>query len=223
MTRVQVGTCYCAKCGHNFEQEIYSSVNSNDEELYSSILDRQFFIFSCPKCKVKQEVPHELLFNNTINNYMIYLLPEYTEGHDERDDMVKSLRSQQHKMFGSNSNTRIVTTIKDLIEKIMIFDICLDDRIIEIYKDYIENNVKEKLGISEVKNIFFSSAGDSNAIVFVIIDKNGEMYQLEFSYARYFNILNHYDKKIAKYQKKHDMAFSQIDKKWARDFLKKEQ
>lgn len=123
----------CPACHRKVEYVYWDSVNTSlDPELKEKILDKSIFLCSC-NCGHEGFLFHPILYHDMEKNLMIqYVQPE------DVYDAIKSFDEFGKNEIISNGikkiRLRIVTDINYLIEKIHIFDMGLDDKIIEIIK-----------------------------------------------------------------------------------------
>lgn len=118
----------CPECGYWAKQRLWSSVNVTvDPHLKLQLLERKLATIECPQCKATFSVVYPLLYHDMRKKFMVWLRPEGDEpqGPDATDILDES---------GEHFRFRIVATLDELIEKILIAEDSLDDRVIEVIK-----------------------------------------------------------------------------------------
>ena len=125
-------TISCPECGHEQEFTLWRSVNVTlDPELKDKLIDGRLTTCTCDGCGYETQVVFSLLYHDMDRKLVVWLVPgdeEEPEGTDvgvpdELRDMIQ--RGYTH---------RFVRSSNELIEKVLIFDDQLDDRMIEFFK-----------------------------------------------------------------------------------------
>lgn len=169
----------CPKCKKESDFLIWESINILlDPEMKERILNGEAFLFKCPDCGNEVYVNYPVLYHDMEKKMMIYLLPD-----DEKE--IKSAAKFMSEMNSKNAeldlsfladgySNRIVTSLRELQEKIYISDAGYDDRIIEIMKMLYLGMMAEQTPDKKVDEILFNTDRDgSNHIVFV---ENGKVF-----------------------------------------------
>jgi hypothetical protein len=116
----------CKLCGAEQQFPISSTVNvTQNPELKPKLLKGELTRFVCEKCGWSGELVHPLLYHDRAKKFMIWLWPEAGEPDSSTLPMEKLMNEYQF---------RVVTSRNDLIEKILIFEHNMDDRIVELVK-----------------------------------------------------------------------------------------
>ncbi len=124
-------TLPCPRCNTPSPFTIWESVNVTlDPELKEQLLSRELFRFTCPACQETSELVYPLLYHDQQRKLMVWLLLP-----DENDEISLDQASLEAAKTALQGYTlRLVATANALIEKILIFDAGLDDRVIELMK-----------------------------------------------------------------------------------------
>lgn len=128
-------TITCPGCGAEGRFVAWGSLNvtlnpERKQELVSGELTR----FVCPNCGQSGQVVYPLLYHDMAKHLMIWLVPsgdELPPGDLPFGEMMRDY------------DLRLVATLNELVEKILIFDAGLDDRIVECFKLVIQNSTLE--------------------------------------------------------------------------------
>ena len=126
MSEPEEASVTCGACGHSQPFTVWSSLNVTlDKELKQELLDRRLTSSTCGQCGNTTEVVYPLLYHDMGQKLMIWLWPE--PGDPDYGD-TRQFRIMKGYRF------RIVRTIIELVEKILVFDQNCDDREVELFK-----------------------------------------------------------------------------------------
>lgn len=117
----------CPECNKEFNTDIYTSINVQlDKDMKTKILSGKLFDIECEHCHAKFHIPYPVLYHDMEKKLLI----QYTEEKDleSSKDVLKKAN------VDADYTVRIVDNERDWIEKILISDSGLDDRIMELYK-----------------------------------------------------------------------------------------
>ena len=117
----------CPECNKKFNANIYTSINVQlDEGMKNKVLNGNLFDIECSHCHSKFHIPYPVLYHDMEKKLLI----QFTE---EKDlEPVKTVL--ENAKADADYTVRIVDNERDWIEKILISDSGLDDRIMELYK-----------------------------------------------------------------------------------------
>ena len=136
----------CPNCGSPISFTVWDSINTMIPTAISDIISGRLFDIECEKCGFKTRIDYPILFNDMEHHVMIYYIrPEQM---DETTQAASVMR-----MIGSQ--VRIVMSQNELIEKVMIFNAGLDDRIIELVKILTLEELSEQLQGRNVDTVYF--------------------------------------------------------------------
>lgn len=162
----------CPSCGDVAQAPVVTSVNAVDSpELKERILSGDLFIWTCPHCGHRQLRKFPLVYTDPSENILICL----TDQPLAADDL-------------QGYTGRLVNTVGELIEKIKIFDVGLDDVAVELCK-YITaqeygssaSNASSE-GLLNMK--FFRLDGSDNEMIFTY-PQDGQMQMLSVGFNVY--------------------------------------
>ena len=124
----------CPNCKKIGKKVIWESINVDlDPEMKEEIKSGKIFEYKCPKCKESFNIDYPLLYHDMTNKYFIY----YT-----LDDKVPELPDEYNLLKGYKS--RMVKSIHDFREKVIVLDDNYDDLIIEVIKMFILTKMEDK-------------------------------------------------------------------------------
>jgi len=116
----------CKLCGASQPFPTWSTVNVTlNPELKTKLLKGELTRFVCEKCGWSGEVLYPLRYHDMSKHFMIWLWPD--AGEPDTTDMPTEKLEHEYRF-------RLVATRNDLIEKILVFEHNMDDRVVELVK-----------------------------------------------------------------------------------------
>lgn len=178
----------CPKCGQMKSMTVWQSVRSEDTDLKSDILKRKLNIFECDICGAQALYPEPLLYTDDDKKLMITFAP--CSDNDTSKKMYEEIRDTSRKSGElenlSGYNLRFVSDYNDLMEKILIFDNELNDKVIEFIKMLILSQEPDK---AAKRKIIFGKK-ENNEIEFLVQDmSDGMMYTSKVPMLTYDTVL----------------------------------
>lgn len=153
----------CAACGKEFDFEVWGSINvTNNPELKEKVMTGEIYRSQCPECGDSALVYYSHLYNDMKKGYLIAhasddkdydMYFEAFSGNGSMSPMIKTFKTMNYIL-------RIVSSLDELKEKILIFDNDLDDRVIELAKRILGSYAVQN-GI-DVKYMYFYIDDDGN-------------------------------------------------------------
>ena len=186
----------CPQCGNTQNFVRWDSVNVTlDPDLKEKVLNRDIMTFECEKCDQKTVFIYQFLYHDMDKKILIHLVPE-----DEYNDVkFDSLKLDYPDFFVDQYRLRIVNSLDELIEKILIFEEDFDDKVMEIFKAYILTHEITDKSEGEVAKIFYSCCvpmkNNEMAIIINII-KNGTQTQNTYPLDVYVNMEKEFSPKL---------------------------
>lgn len=136
----------CPKCGADCDFTLWQSINTEVDFAIPQIISGELFKVKCKSCGLETYVDYPILFNDMIHDVMIQYV------HQEE---VPEAREALNHLGDLNCRGRIVTDQLSLREKTAIFNLGLDDRVIEVMKLVIIAQLADSLNGKEVEDIIF--------------------------------------------------------------------
>lgn len=198
----------CPSCGHVFREEFNTAVFSDTVER-EAILKNDFGEVVCPHCNHKFILNYRFVYTDDELKYMIINDPKFVDSSNRLAlvssfKLLDAVRKNEAKKF-----RRVMTAdIKDLREKILIFEAGLDDKVVEIMKYILLESDDLAIDHDDVKDFTYDGF-DS----FIIKTKTGDVMNLPF-------VREVYDRIDESYSKYFDEKVDLVDKAWAYNFLK---
>ena len=219
-------TIKCQQCGEEYEFNVYNVINlQKDKDLYEPLFSLDIFKHTCEKCGHLNIVQYDMMVVDSYKKYMIFLFgPErmnfFKESVEKYLKTLEEKNSQEFQVLKENiQHTRVVNSINDLKEKLLIFDYDLNDKIIELIKRSLYEN--KLLDEKEFPYILFNAI-DQDKLAFVCIggENNVNTKEIGISIEFYNKILDSLGDKIKEFK---ELDFPLIDKNWASNLVDKKE
>jgi len=165
-------TVTCPKCNHQQKFVIWKSMNVTlDPELKAKFIDGTLTTFTCEACGAETGVNYGMLYHDMKHAIMINLC--YGEPQEDLSKMADLFKGYRVRMVGSRN---------ELLEKILIFDAGLDDRMIELFKVFLMVMLSKEN--HEVEELLFQGVSEEDgqkAVSFVMMTKADRSGQKGFA------------------------------------------
>ncbi len=206
----------CPECGKNDSATVYELVNvTKNPELREKIVDLSLFSWTCPHCGAKRNLEQPLLYLDKQLEFAVYFAPVYDKYLEEKLELPKGLSQK------TLSRLRKVSEINDLIEKILIYEAGLDDRIVELSKLALINYGLDFGGHKYMPDkLFFEklvATAEGRELNFIWADVTGEATSYSLRGEVYDNITDD----MAEILAENIAPLTVIDLKWAMEQIKK--
>jgi hypothetical protein len=140
MSQSAVTTLACPRCRHGQEFTVWHSVNvSQDPELKPRVLDRSLTTFTCENCGGTASIEQDLLYHDMDRRLMILR----RSGGDNPEELTDKSFGLLNTLSGNAYAFRLVGTMNELVEKILIWEDNLDDRSVEVFKEVVWQALEE--------------------------------------------------------------------------------
>ncbi len=154
-------TVECPKCTSEQSITHWQSVNVTlDPDLKKKVLNHAIVRFTCENCGYVAEVYHPLLYHDMEQRLVLFLGEEAPD-----DPAYEGIFDSLVSSIEAGHTFRLVGSVSELVEKILIRDAGLDDRVIEVVKLSILEQLDESLRGGDPE-LFFSGLvreGDAEA------------------------------------------------------------
>lgn len=183
----------CPDCGTEGDFTIWQSINTKlNPQAKEDLLSGKLFAYTCPKCKKVHYVNYGLLYHQMEKQLMIYYAISKA---DEKEILDTFAKMENGDMLPGMKNTdytcRVVHSQNQLREKAYIFDMGLDDRVVEIMKVMIGAHLSQTNPDFEIGEMFLEiTKGKPER--FVIRLKNGVLGNSPFTQKVYDAVKEEY-------------------------------
>ncbi|QIB68981.1 hypothetical protein Ami103574_06435 [Aminipila butyrica] len=151
----------CPECGHKQDFVRWQSILADiDPQLKEQVLNGELFVFHCNSCGKKFPITYPCLYHDMGKHLMVYLAPG-----PEAVEEMNSLLFQSSEAFEHQAQQgyiyRAVSTVNEMAEKIMVRDMKLDDRVVEIIKMLVLfKSGNEGMDVDSIGGMFYYPAKD---------------------------------------------------------------
>ena len=180
----------CRNCGEKCTFIVWDSLNTMVPEAKEKLMTGELFQHKCPKCGTVANLVYDLLYHDMDNQTMIQLV---TSGVNLRHyiDLFNTFAKQEIvpglPKTGDDYRLRIVKTQDELREKANIFDLGLDDRVIEVMKAIIGSQLSKSESDFYIAEMLLEITGKPER--FYIRLGNGRVGATEFPQELYDKLL----------------------------------
>lgn len=149
----------CSHCHRQTEIEVCQSINvALDPALKDRVKDGSLFVWECPYCGQRNLARYQTLYHDPETRLMVWLLPGEEEPPKAVEDAVREL---------DGYTLRRVREVGDLIEKVNIHDVGLEDSVLEMCKWVTRQELSAKnAAAANIPLRFLRTDGADNDLVF---------------------------------------------------------
>lgn len=201
----------CPKCGKKTSFLVWDSINTmEDPEMKEKVRNDEAFRFHCPECGASALLNYNFLYHQQEDKVLIYVS---ADGEDASE--MAQILDQRGNAFDGYWK-RIVRSYNAFKEKLLILDAGFDDRIVEIIKSSVWDNVEAHYKDKKIDEIYFATNDDG--VHGFLFRRAGEMVaSMEFDESLYKAI---YDSAYERLDAatRNDLY---IDRDWAKDVVER--
>lgn len=174
-------TFKCTKCGKINTIEVDDTLNlTGNQDLLKAVLDNSKFNFACSECGTNHNVIYDILFQDDNEKFYVKI--------NSTNELLTLMSQDDYKI-------RIVKDLNEANEKLRTFYYRLDDRVIEIIKFLIKDDLeKNNDGLKITEMYFFRYS--QGYLEFVIFDEEKLLGTMKFSLAGYKDIKHKHKSKF---------------------------
>ena len=162
----------CPNCEHEITMNLNEFVDvSTDPEFKEKIMNGEFFLIKCPECGDETLVEYQVMYMDPDKKLTIYMAPEHEA------DLLEQLNSLEvpEGDLDEEAIFRVVGNSAELLEKILLADGGRDDRVMELYKAIIVENMKEEWPDVKIRDLlYFFDNGEEYFIIWDYDNAAGE-------------------------------------------------
>lgn len=128
-------TITCPKCGTKHNAELWAVVDvDKDPALKDKLITGELFRFFCPRCGYRALVNHSFLYRCESRHLFIWYAADEQTFSEACLNMTQQMKASFVLPAGQQDRCRVVASRRALVEKLLIDDSGLDDRVVEIIK-----------------------------------------------------------------------------------------
>lgn len=170
----------CSECGAKAMVEVWQSLNiDTDPQMKESFRNKKMFTYDCPKCGKRTILNYPMLYHDMKNKAVVQYIPE--------EGMIDTAVEGFEQIFADGADgekLRIVLTQNALIEKSIIFEAGLDDRLIELMKVVYVSNCDDEL-LNEVRDVIFEKDDDGSMVFVFVTDTDAFVAEFDMDMYKY--------------------------------------
>lgn len=145
----------CPHCGAAVKTPMWPGINAEENpELRARVLDETLFDWECPKCGYRAQFMYPCLYHDPGRGFMVYAVPNGSGKEFQPVDIAEKFPQL------TGLKKRVVPTLAQLKEKVLIFEAGLDDIAVELVKYALEGVLRKKYG-KETENAYFCYADEA--------------------------------------------------------------
>lgn len=152
----------CPQCGGTFSFTTYPAIHTKEDILWKDkVRTGEAFLGTCPHCGFQTHYDYSFLYKEEDTHFLMYYAAneeEYKKGY--------AMMTGQDPMVNwdaiSGWRRRVVTSREDILEKLMILDDGLDDRVIEILKALAFVSLHQQKPELAIDTVLFDRGPDGN-------------------------------------------------------------
>lgn len=161
----------CPSCGCSSTTRMWPGIDGvRNPEQRERILEESLFCWECPDCGYRMQLVYPCLYHDRERRFLILLDPNQKEQSLDKKAMAEQSLPQTKK--------RIVSSVEELKEKLLIFENGLNDAACELSKLAMMQSVEHRRGVLPEKGYFSSVDTEANKITFVFFFEDEELEPL---------------------------------------------
>jgi hypothetical protein len=205
----------CPYCGRKSIYTMKTLVDTGvDPHAEANLFNGSMFAYQCPFCHEEQGLSYSCLYHDKARKLLI----GYADNAEDKEEMCRELTGEYQgneldealKKWAGTCTKRLVTSVSDLQEKVLIFHFNLDDRLIEIGK-YMIRMIAEEQPDLHAETLYFNHS--DHGYSFVIASEEGTDGEIPFSKENYLLLERKYGQLLLSEDE------LQIDQSWAEQFI----
>ncbi len=180
----------CPGCGTEITMDVHEFVDVKEDPAYKdAIMSGAFFLAQCPACGASTLAEYPMMYMDPDRKLTVYMAP----GHD--DSLLSQLNSLELPASAVDPEAvfRVVQDGGELLEKILIADGGRDDRVIELYKALVYENIKEEWPDVRREDLLYYLDGEEDYfIIWDYTNAMGEQLTVNLDEALYQELVQDY-------------------------------
>lgn len=206
----------CPHCGRKSTYTMKTLVDTGeDPNAEKNLFNGSMFSYTCPFCHEDQDISYSCLYHDQARKVLI----GYADNEKDETEMQLNLNGSYHRDeldqvlrdWSSSCTKRLVTSISDLQEKVLIFHFNLDDRLVEIAKYMTKIIAEEQQPEQKIAALYFNHG--EGGYSFVIVNETGSAGEIPFSKENYLLLEKKYSQVLL------EIKNLTIDQPWAESFI----
>ncbi len=162
MSIPQKVTISCPGCGMRFETTIFESLNTEfAPDVAETVVNGERFSAKCPSCGFVARLEYDLLYHDMRHDAMIWVIHKKDENYQKR---LEEIMASPWPL--SYHTLRFVSSMGELREKAACLETGKDDRVVELCKLLLENELNKQHPEFSIKRIFYTCSKGKPIVIF---------------------------------------------------------
>lgn len=155
-------TLSCPGCGMRFETTIFESLNTEfAPDVAETVVNGERFSAKCPSCGFVARLEYDLLYHDMRHDAMIWVI------HKQGEDYQKRLEEIMASPWPLSYHTlRFVSSMGELREKAACLETGKDDRVVELCKLLLENELHKQHPEFSIQRVFYTCLQGKPSVIF---------------------------------------------------------
>lgn len=174
MTSRSVEPLHCPGCGREAMFTVFTSVNATlDPVLRRQLIEGSLTRFTCTACQHTADVSYPLLYHDMERQLLVWLVPE---GETTPPPLGTILEECGLARFSVDGDTlRLVRSRNELVEKVRLFELGIDDRLMELFKLLVLVKLEstERLELDGIYFDDFTTHDGASLVMFALLTASG--------------------------------------------------
>jgi ribosomal protein S27E len=204
----------CEKCGNTQKVNIFPCINfTQNPEYYALVKDLSIFRVKCEKCGDTKIIQFDTLLIDEQHKYFLYLLTDrslYNKFQYQITYFIETVLNKDDKYDLTKYKTRLVFSPNDLVEKMNLFELGLDDEAIELIKYGIYE--KKLVDRSVYDCLYFDGMNNADLEFIAFSSKTDTKKPMKFVVQSVF--YNKVIDDLSNFKNRHRDYFEVIDRDW---------
>ena len=204
----------CSKCKNIQKVNLFPYINfSLNPEYYALVKDLSIFKVVCDKCGKTEYIKFDCLIVDEEHKYFLYFLSNkdnFNKFKYQITYFIETTLNKDGKYNLDDYKTRTIFNANDLIEKMAIFELGLNDEAIELIKSMAFE--KELINPVVYDSLYFDDLDKTNLKFVAFSEKSSSIEPKQFILD--FNFYNNVIDKIKNINVRHKEYFEVIDQNW---------
>lgn len=206
----------CPECGNKQEFMTFQNIIGDiDIEIKEKVLNGELFVFTCEKCGKRFPITYPCLYHDMTKKLMVYLAKD-EESIDQMNGILLGNSELYENQMSQGYIHRAVKTVNELAEKIMIHDMKLDDRVIEIIKMLIMfKSMNEGMDVDTIAGMFYYPGKEGTHEILIMFN-DGRQSRIPIDEELMKETMDNLGDKIAEHE---GIGYQQINIEWVSKVL----
>jgi len=163
----------CQACGQHIQTELIQVITDQDDSAWKALLAHQLNTVLCPHCKTRFALDTPLIYKDSQRPFIAYYMKKPEGGTHELekqiDEMAKTVAASADV---EKPVVRLTVTLADFIEKIFLWRLGYDDRLVEFAKQQLFRNTDlDKMSRLKHRLLVDFSNKEKDKLSFIIFDR----------------------------------------------------